>query len=86
MKLPDTNFSMLSEFVSTYTRIYSQNVEKSASLSFKFNLLSLPYLKLGNSREYRYALSFFVRHHALCALFCSYERQSLLFSAHFSEK
>ena len=26
-------------------------------MSFKFNLLSLPYLKLGNSREYRHALS-----------------------------
>ena len=50
---------MLSEFVSTYTRIYSQHVAKSASLSFKFNLLSLPFLKLGNSRNYRHALSFF---------------------------
>ena len=49
---------MLSELVSTYTRIYSQHSEKS-SISFKFNLLSLPYLKLGNSREYRHALSIF---------------------------
>ncbi len=42
------NFSVLSEFVSTYTRIYSQLVEKSASLSFKLNFLSLPCL---NTRQ-----------------------------------
>ena len=58
------NFSGLSELISTYTRIYSQHVEKSASLSLEFNLLSLPFLKLGNSRKYRQALSFFVHHHA----------------------
>jgi len=49
---------MLSEFVPTYTRTYSQHAEKSASLSFKFNLLSLPCLKLGNSREYRNTVIF----------------------------
>jgi hypothetical protein len=52
------NFSVLTEFVSTYTLICTQHAEKS-SMSFKFNLLSLPLLKLGNSREYRHTLSFF---------------------------
>jgi hypothetical protein len=43
---------MLSDFIPTYDHTYSQRVEKSASLSFKLNFLSLPYLTLGNSQKY----------------------------------
>ena len=58
LKQPNSNFSVLFEFATIYTHICTYHAEKS-SMSFKFNLLSLPYLKLGNSREYRHALSIF---------------------------
>jgi hypothetical protein len=40
-------------------------------MSFKFNLLSLPTLTLGNSQKGRMALPFSALHSALCALFSS---------------
>ncbi len=82
MEKLNTNSNIKSEFVAIYTRIKTQHAEKSASLSFKFNLLSLPRLKQGNLKEYCYTLTSFVRHHALCAWFCIEKRQSLLFSTH----
>ncbi len=51
-------------------------------MSFKFKLLPLPCLKLGNLRIHHYTLSSFVRHHALRAWCCNKKRQSLLFSTH----
>jgi len=63
-----------------------QRNPRASSLSFKFNLLTLPRLKQGNSKKDCYTLTSFVRHHALCAWFCSEKRQSLLFSTHLFAK
>ena len=63
-----------------------QRNPRASSLSFKFNLLTLPRLKQGNLQEYCYTLTSFVHHHALCAWFCSEKRQSLLFSTHLCVK
>ena len=80
--MPNTNFNIKSEFVSIHIRTKTQHAEKSASLSFKFDLLSLPRLQQGNLQEYCYTLTSFVHQHAPCAWFCSEKRQSLLFSTH----
>ncbi len=63
-----------------------QRNPRASSLSFKFNLLTLPRLKQGNLKEDCHTLTSFVRHHALCAWFCSEKRQSLLFSTHLFAK
>ena len=55
----NTNFNIISEFLSIHIRTKTQHTEKSASLSFKLNLLALPRLTQGNLREYRYTLTSF---------------------------
>ena len=77
---------MLSEFVPIYIRIYYRHVEKSASLSFKLNLLSLPRLTQGNLREYRYTLTSFRAPPRAMRVIMQKKCQSLLFSTHLFAK